>query len=384
MIWREFFIFGAAVSVFHSRFRRGGELRSSRAAIPFNFQKCIMKNIFLFCFSVLTGILYAQKPEIQTLLKDNISIRAIQIWDGKVWYAGTDSKFGYVSLKDTADQKQVSLSEKKLQFRTLAQDEQAFYAINIESPAYFFRIDKRTLKAEIVNGDDSKNAFYDALYFHKHTFYTFSDPEADLELKFAEFKMDNGTFYAKYYSDYLLNSGEAAFAASNTNIAAAKNYVWLATGGMSSRIFRLNTKNKDIEIFSTPFIQGTSSQGIYSIDFYSKKFGIAVGGDYTKQAENFNNIATTNDGGKTWQIQASGMNAGYKTCVKFRPGSKGKEIIAVGDQYIEFSGDYGQTWTIISEEKGLYVCEWIDRDTVILAGKNRIVQMKLNERGFLK
>ena len=301
----------------------------------------------------------------------------MQLYDGKVWYSGTDSKFGYVSLKDTADKKQIKISENKLQFRTLGQDQHAFYAINIESPAYFFRIDKKTMKPEIVNTDASKNAFYDALHFHKDRFYTFSDPEAKLKLKFAEFKIDGGTLHSKYYQDYLLNSGEAAFAASNTNIAAAKNYVWLATGGMSSRIFRLNTKKKNIEIFSTPVIQGTSSQGIYSIDFYNKKFGIAVGGDYTKQAENINNIATTHDGGETWQIQASGKNAGYKTCVKIRPKSKGKDIIAVGDQNIEFSSDYGKTWTKISDEKGLYVCEWLDKNTLIFAGKDRIVKMTL-------
>ena len=144
------------------------------------------------------------------------------------------------------------------------------------------------------------------------------------------------------------------------------------------RIFRQNIKSCKWEVFETPFIQGTSSQGIYSIDFFDKNFGIAVGGDYTKQAENINNIATTNDGGKTWQIQASGKNGGYKTCVKFRPKSKGKDIIAVGDQNIEFSQDYGKTWKTISEEKGLFVCEWIDENTLVFAGKNRIVKMKMS------
>ena len=103
-----------------------------------------------------------------------------------------------------------------------------------------------------------------------------------------------------------------------------------------------------------------------------------MGGDYTQQAENINNIATTRDGGETWQIQASGKNAGYKTCVKIRPKSKGKDIIAVGDQNIEFSRDYGKTWTKISDEKGLYVCEWIDKNTLVFAGKDRIVKMTLH------
>jgi hypothetical protein len=86
-------------------------------------------------------------------------------------------------------------------------------------------------------------------------------------------------------------------------------------------------EKRKIEIFNTPFIQGESSQGMYSIDFYDDQFGIAVGGDYTKQDANINNIATTNDGGETWQIQASGQNAGYTTCVKIKPGSKGRRSL---------------------------------------------------------
>lgn len=342
-----------------------------------------MKKISIFVLLLLfIQNISAQKVEIETLLKDKISIRALQIWDNKVWYSGTDSKFGYVDLKNILNKKQIELSDKKLQFRTLAQDKKSFYAINIESPAYFFKIDKKNLSHEIIYTDTEKNAFYDALYYHKNKFFTFSDPDEDLKLKFLEFvhgKDDDrkDTFISKYYSEIKLNSGEAAFAASNTNISGVDNFIWIATGGKASRILRLDFKNKKFEAFETPFIQGTSSQGIYSIDFYDKKFGIAVGGDYTKQAENINNIATTNDGGKTWQIQASGRNGGYKTCVKFRPKSKGKDIIAVGDQNIEFSQDYGKTWTTISEEKGLFVCEWIDENTLVFAGKDRVIRMKL-------
>ncbi|MBF1149509.1 MAG: glycosyl hydrolase, partial [Cloacibacterium normanense] len=93
-----------------------------------------------------------------------------------------------------------------------------------------------------------------------------------------------------------------------------------------------------------------------------------------QQSDNVNNIATTSDGGETWQIQASGKNGGYKTCVKIRPKSKGKDIIAVGDQNIEFSSDYGKTWKTISQEKNLYVCEWIDENSLVFAGKNRILK----------
>lgn len=335
------------------------------------------KSTFLFCFLLCLKFSFAQKVQFQTLLKDQISIRALQVYDGKVWYSGTDSKFGYVSLKDSADKKQMRLADEKLEFRTLAQSKDYFYTINILSPAYTFRIDKKTLQSKIIETDTTKTAFFDAFIFDKFDRgIAISDPNelgsANPLIFYSGRPSKEKVSFPKYFP------GEAHFAASNTNSAMNSGKVWIATGGMKARIFKFSWSNQmKWEAFETPFIQGTASTGIYSIDFYDKKFGIAVGGDYTKQAENINNIATTNDGGKTWQIQASGKNGGYKTCVKFRPKSKGKDIIAVGDQNIEFSNDYGKTWKTISKEKGLYVCEWIDENNVVFAGKNRIVKMKL-------
>lgn len=319
---------------------------------------------------------FSQQIESLTpILNEKISIRAVELYDNKVWYSGTDSKFGYVDLKDSKNQKQIILSDKKLEFRTLGQDKKSFFAINVGSPAYFYKIDKKDLKTEIVYTDTVKTAFYDALHFvNDQLAYTFSDADQDNLLKLAVYQKGN---WSMFKNSLKLNPGEAAFAASNTNIASSKDFLWIATGGKASRILRMDVKNEKLDIFETPFIQGESSQGMYSIDFDSEKFGIAAGGDYTKQAANVNNIATSTDGGKTWQIQASGQNAGYTTCVKIKPGSKGKEIIAVGDQHISYSSDFGKTWKKISDEKGFFVCDWVDNSTVVLAGNSKISVLKL-------
>lgn len=335
-----------------------------------------MRKFTFLIFVFYVSILNAQKLSFETLLNDEISIRAIQVDKDKVWYAGSKSKLGYVNLENSLDKKQIILSDKKLEFRTLAQDKNAFYAINIESPANFYKVDKNTLKSKIIFTDTVKTAFYDALHFANNNFYTFSDPKKDLDLRFLKFTSKKNLFKFSFYDDIKLNEGEAAFAASNSNIASSKKHLWIATGGKSSRIIRMDFKTQKFKVFETPFVQGESSQGIYSIDFYNDDFGIAVGGDYTQQQANINNIAITNDGGKTWIIQASGKNAGYKTCVKIRPNFKGKHIIAIGDQNIEFSSDFGKTWTKISDEKGLFVCTWIDENTVVFAGKNRILKAK--------
>ncbi len=334
-----------------------------------------MKRIILAFCLLAHGFIMAQSLEFSALADNyNMSVRAIQIWQNKVYYAATDSKFGYIHLKEPTIRKQMKLSDANLQFRTLAQTDDLFYTVNIESPATFYKITKSTFTAEEVFTDTIKTAFYDAFMFdEKGRGLAISDPRKEGKPHFRIISSKNyknkGGIMPKY------QEGEAHFAASNTNIAMKGNTVWIATGGTVSRIFKFNwDKPYFWNVYNTPFVNGKSSTGIYSIDFYDEKFGIAVGGDYTKQAENINNIATTFDGGETWQIQASGKNGGYKTCVKIRPKSKGKDIIAVGDQNIEFSSDYGKTWKTISQEKNLYVCEWIDENSLVFAGKNRILK----------
>ena len=104
-----------------------------------------MKNIFSIVFLSVGITAFSQQVEsLETILNDKISIRALELYDNKVWYSGTDSKFGFVDLKDYKNQKQVRLSEEKLQFRTLGQNKTSFYAINIESPARFSKLIKRS------------------------------------------------------------------------------------------------------------------------------------------------------------------------------------------------------------------------------------------------
>ncbi|CAD7816597.1 hypothetical protein CHRY9390_03201 [Chryseobacterium aquaeductus] len=334
----------------------------------------LLPTLFLFFGSFLL----AQKVSFETLLNDKISIRAIEIWDGKVWYSGTDSKFGYVGLKNPKKQKQIKLSDKKLQFRTLAQDKKSFYAINIESPAYFFKVDKKTLNHEVIYTDTVKTAFYDALAFDGENGVALGDPYGKCMNILVTTNSGKDWVTLPCKKEYEIGNEEAAFAASNTNIYLNNKEFWFVTGGKKSRQFYSYNMGEKLFGKELNFVNGTTSTGIYSMDLDSKtRFGIAVGGDYTKQDANINNLATTHNGGETWENQASGKNAGYTTCVKIKPNSKGKEIITVGDRHISYSSDFGKTWKKISDEKGLYVCEWIDNNTVVFAGKDRIVKMNL-------
>lgn len=326
------------------------------------------------------GILtFSQQIEsFKTILNDKISIRALQIYDNKVWYSGTDSKFGFVDLKNPENQKQIKLSAQKLQFRTLAQDKKHFYAINIESPAYFFKIDKISLKYQVVHTDTAKNAFYDALSFSGKNGIALGDPYGKCMNILITRNSGKSWKTLPCGKSFEIGEGEAAFAASNTNVFIHNEEFWFVTGGKKSRQFYSNKMGEKLYGKEVNFVNGSSSTGVYSLDMDPvSRFGIVAGGDYTKQDANVNNIATTNNGGESWQIQASGENAGYTTCVKIKPGSRGKEIISVGDQHISYSSDFGKTWKKISDEKGFFVCQWIDSNTIVFAGKDRISLIKL-------
>lgn len=329
---------------------------------------------------MLAQLGFSQKVQIETLFEDHISIRAIEVSRGKVWYAGSHSKFGYVDISNPKNHKQVKLDTLDQEYRTIAlYPENAFTTVNIGSPAVFRNVSS-SLKVSKLDRYTQSEVFFDAHKVSKarrRNSLAISDPYNDGR---PLFRITSKKLHDKSNASLpTYAQGEAHFAASNTNIAMVNNWVWIATGGTQSRIFKFNWKDPyNWSVYNTPFIQGSASAGIYSIDFYSTKFGIAVGGDYKNQSGNENNIATTKDGGKTWQIQASGKNAGYSTCVKFRPKTRGKQIVAIGDQHISLSKDSGKTWTKISDESGFYACEWQDYHTLILAGKDRIAKMTFN------
>ena len=117
-----------------------------------------------------------------------------------------------------------------------------------------------------------------------------------------------------------------------------------------------------------------STKGIYSIDFYNKKNGFAIGGDYTKPLDNISNKIITNDGGKTWKTVADNQNPGYRSCVQYFPNSKGKSLVAIGFNGIDVSNDRGHSWKHISDES-FYTIRFLNKCTAYAAGKGKISKL---------
>lgn len=324
----------------------------------------------------LPFLCFSQHFYLEKLIDLKTSIRAIQIEKNAIWYVGSQSEIGRLNLKDLK-LKTWKVPEDKMQFRSLAKTKKQMFFANTSSTGLIYRFDRASEKIDIVLQDKHPKAFYDAIYFkNNRKGIALGDPYDHCPT--LQLTKNSGKTWQKIPCENLpkLDEAEAAFAASNSNIVWQQKNIWIATGGTKSRILHSKNNGENWELIETPFVQGDQASGMYSIDFCGPTFGIAVGGNYTQQDLNTNTIAITKNGGETWKIVANGKNTGYKTCVAIKPYSNGKIIVALGDQGISFSEDFGQTWREISTEKNLYIAKWYDQYTLILAGKDKILRLK--------
>ena len=311
-----------------------------------------------------------QNLEIQPILIDStINIRALEIDNNKVFSA---SSSGSIYSFDAYNSKVISQlqysfdSIVKPNFRALAIKNENVFAISIGNPALLFK------NGKVVYKEIHPKVFYDSMEF-------WNDKEGIAVGDFTEncisiiITRDGGNNWNKLDCTVFnqIIEGEGFFAASDTNISIIGNKTWIASGGKNSRVYFSNDKGRTWEIFNTPVLQGESTTGIFSMDFYDQNNGYAIGGDYTKpEIDSLNKIFTV-DGGKTWKTIADNMSPGYRSCIQYFPNSKGKKILVVGYKGIDYSNDYGNTWRNFSDES-YYTFRFLNDSIAFAAGKGKI------------
>jgi photosystem II stability/assembly factor-like uncharacterized protein len=314
---------------------------------------------------------------IDTLLQDKISIRALALDHDKVWYAADQSRFGFIDMK-TNQKKEIKLpSEKKSEIRSIAQTEKYVFILNVGNPALLYKISKIDLSYELVYQENHDKVFYDSMQFwNEKEGIAIGDP---IEGSFSVITTrDGGVSWQKMPSDRLphLEDGEAAFAASNTNIVIKGNSSWLVSGGKKARVFHSRNKGKSWSVVETPIVQGKQMTGIFTADFYNSSVGFISGGNYEVLNQNFDNKAVTHDGGKTWKLVAQNQGFGYASCVQYIPNSHGKGLISVGASGIYYSEDGGSSWKQWSTDSSLYTIRLLNDNTAIAAGKNKVIRIR--------
>jgi hypothetical protein len=315
---------------------------------------------------------------IDTLFQDNISIRAIVVDKNKVWYAANNSRFGFYDLKtNTKFEKKIDKDSLKLEFRSNAQTADAIFLLNVANPALLFKVSKIDFTTKLVYQENHEKVFYDSMKFwNENEGIAMGDPIADcLSIIITR---DGGNSWSKIPVSKLpkIVEGEAAFAASNTNIVIKGNNTWIVSGGKKARVFYSSDRGNTWEVYETPIVQGKAMTGIFTADFYDSKTGFIAGGDYELLNKNFGNKAITYDGGKNWKLVSENKGFGYASCVQYIPHSKGKSLVSVGASGLYYSYDGGFSWQQLAAELDLFTIRFVGNRTAIAAGKNKMIRIK--------
>lgn len=348
--------------------------------------KIIKLPILFLALSIL--LLACQKKEqlntqrsvkIDAIPLDSSSVRAIlALPDSSLFYASSDGYMGLVlKTGEHLREHQVIYDSLIPSFRAIATNGSKLFALSVGNPALLFKYEDG--KSELVYKEVHDKVFYDALaFFDGQNGIAMGDPtETCLSVLLTN---DGGEHWHKIPCEQLPKTapGEAAFAASNSNIAIVNNNVWMVTGGAKARVFHSADMGQSWQVYDTPIISGQKMTGIYSVDFFDSNNGIIFGGNWEDKTYNFSNKAVTSDGGKSWQLVSDGQGPGYRSCVQYVPETAGKELIALGSTGISFSNDGGHSWREISNERDFYTLRFVNKDLAWLAGKNKIAKMTFN------
>ena len=338
----------------------------------------LIANFFFFSCNELKEI------EKELLIKDfeefeiKSSIRALQVVnDTTVWFAGSNGLFGYTENSGKS-WKIDSLKNKKnaIHFRSIAVTKKATFILSIGTPALLYKTTDKGQNWKLVYTENHEKIFYDAMAFWNENEGIAMGDATDSCLSVILTK-NGGNSWKKIDCNFLpkIEKGEAAFAASNSNIALYKNNVWIVSGGKKARVFHSPDKGKTWSVYNTPIVQGETMTGIFSVDFFDEKNGVIFGGNWEKQEQNENNKAVTSDGGKTWQLIANGKMPGYRSCVKYIPGTNGNELIAVGSKGVSYSKNKGKTWKILSKDSFYAISFGSSVKNTWLAGDKKIAKI---------
>ncbi|MBT8282012.1 MAG: oxidoreductase [Muriicola sp.] len=311
--------------------------------------------------------------EVEDLFTDSVSVRAMEVMDGSVAFAGTGGVFGAVDLaSDQIRAKQQRYDTLYPEFRAVAHTATDFFMLSVGRPALLFKTGNDGLM-ELVYKEDEEGVFYDSMTFWNDREGLAIGDEMGGCLSVL-ITRDGGTTWNKIPCADLPKAipGEGAFAASNTNIAVVGDKAWIGT--TEGRIYYSPDKGKTWEVFNTPITSNEPTKGIYSLHFQTEKIGIAMGGDYTESEAMNGNKAITVDGGVTWKLVAEGSLPGYTSCVQFVPYSEGREIVAVSYSGISYSSNQGEKWISLSKEP-FYTFRFINDSTAYAAGKFRLSKL---------
>jgi photosystem II stability/assembly factor-like uncharacterized protein len=334
----------------------------------------------LLTLSLLLLLLTAQVQAQQLLplpTGPDTSLRGLSVVNDSVaWVSGSN---GWVARSTDAGQtwqwQQVEGYE-KLDFR----DMEGFSAtkaimVSAGSPAVVLRTTDGGQSWQEVHRDEQPDIFLDGMdFWDEQRGLLYGDPIGG-RMQLLQTR-DGGQTWQDISSNLRerLQEGEASFAASGTAIRTLPGgHVWIATGGLVSRVFYSADYGQSWQAHPLPILQGKASTGPFSLAFLNPKMGVVAGGDYLADALRHQNFLLTANGGRTWKAPKSNP-LGYRSAVEYL---NQKTLLATGPSGTDLSTDGGQTWKSLSPEGYHTVRKAKQGKWVVLTGsKGRMATVK--------
>lgn len=323
-------------------------------------------SLLSFCFLLLA----AHAQTVQVLVSDKkTSLRGLSVVNDKtVWVSGSNGTVGKsIDGGDTWNWMTVKGFE-KADFRDIeAFDDKTAVIMGVADPAYILKTTDGGASWNVVFKDNTKGMFLDAMvFFNEQSGMVIGDPINNR--MFIGWTFDGGNTWRgiPYQNHPVVDSGEACFASSGTNIATlnAGEAVFI-TGGTHSRMYIRDKK------YEMPILQGKESTGANSVAVKpgkKKNIIIVVGGDFTAKDATEKNCCITTNGGKSFSVPAIAPH-GYRSCVEYL---KDDNWVSCGLNGVDYSSDNGKTWSWISKE-GFHACKKAKKGTaVFFAGGGKI------------
>ena len=269
-----------------------------------------------------------------------------------VWAAGAGGTYVVTTNGGETWNAGVVPGAENLEFRDVqGVSDKIAYLLSVGNNTTDFRIYKTvdggaTWTIEFTN--QTVNAFYDCFAFwNPHRGIAHSDSGNDV---FPDLRTTDGTTWDSIAGNMPpALPGEASFAASGTCITTeGDRNAWIATGGSTvARILATRDGGDTWHAYDTPLISSPSAGGV-SVAFRDPRHGVLGGGDLNSDTSA--DMATSDDGGRTWTLTTKPPVEGTIFCLAYIRGNRHGEHEEFGDDGEEY-GDERDRAVVITANK---------------------------------